>query len=382
MIVGLAIFWWLRWEPKKTERANPLARLTNAASPKPSAPAVGKPPIVKASVPPMRLPSALTSTNPASLSNHLSLQTTKATVPLPDTRAANSSPVTAFAPRVARNIFEMQLALARQGISPGPFDGVLGSQTRAALGAFQHRENLPVTGEWDALTKSRLLLQSPPLTNYFVTTNDLTRLLPLGATWLAKWQQERLDYETVLELVAEKSQAHPVFVRQLNPTIDWTNIVAGAIVQVPNVAMPPTRDKAAFARIHLAGRTLQVFNAESNLLTHFPCSIAQQVEKRPVGELRVSVVASNPDYTFDPENFPESAEARQLSRKLVLKPGPNNPVGVVWIGLDRQGYGIHGTPRPEEVGRTESHGCFRLANWNAEYLKELAWVGMPVYVEP
>lgn len=276
----------------------------------------------------------------------------------------------------------MQSALARQGISPGPFDGVLGSQTRAALRAFQQRENLPVTGEWDALTKSRLLLQGPPLTTYVVTTNDLARLLPLGETWVAKSQQERLDYETVLELVAEKSQSNPGFVRQLNPAIDWTNIVAGAVVQVPNVEMPPARDKAAFARIHLAGRTLQVFDAETNLLAHFPCSIARQVEKRPVGELHMSVIASNPDYTFDPENFPESVEARQLTRKLVLKPGPNNPVGVVWIGLDRQGYGIHGTPRPEEVGRTESHGCFRLANWNAEYFKELARVGMPVYVEP
>jgi lipoprotein-anchoring transpeptidase ErfK/SrfK len=276
----------------------------------------------------------------------------------------------------------MQLALARQGISPGSLDGVLGSQTRAALRAFQQKENLPVTGEWDPPTRSRLLLAAPPLTTYLVTTNDLARLLPLGATWLVKSQQERLDYETVLELVAEKSRTHPGFIRQLNPTIDWTNIVAGAIVQVPNAEMSSARDKAAFARIHLDGRTLQVFDSGTNLLTHFPCSIARQVEKRPVGELFVSVIASNPDYTFDPDNFPESSEARQLKGKLVLKPGPNNPVGTVWIGLDRPGYGIHGTPRPEEVGRTESHGCFRLANWNAEYLKNLSWVGMPVFVEP
>ena len=80
--------------------------------------------------------------------------------------------------------------------------------------------------------------------------------------------------------------------------------------------------------------------------------------------------------------FPESPEARELKTKLVLPPGPNNPMGVAWISLDKPGYGIHGTPSPEQVGRTESHGCFRLANWNAEYLLKLAWVGMPVYVEP
>jgi lipoprotein-anchoring transpeptidase ErfK/SrfK len=91
---------------------------------------------------------------------------------------------------------------------------------------------------------------------------------------------------------------------------------------------------------------------------------------------------ANPNYTFDPDNFPESAEGKTLGRKLILPPGPNNPVGRAWIGLDRPGYGIHGTPEPENVGRTESHGCFRLANWDAVTLLKLAVVGMIVTVEP
>ncbi len=102
-----------------------------------------------------------------------------------------------------------------------------------------------------------------------------------------------------------------------------------------------------------------------------------------MGELHVAVIAPNPNYTFDPELFPESAEAKQSPGvKLILPPGPNNPVGMVWIGLDKPGYGMHGTPGPEAVGRTESHGCFRLANWNAELLLKVVWMGMPVYVEP
>ena len=80
--------------------------------------------------------------------------------------------------------------------------------------------------------------------------------------------------------------------------------------------------------------------------------------------------------------FPESEEAQQLGRKLILPPGPNNPVGVAWIGLDRPGYGIHGTPKPEQVGRTESHGCLRLANWDAQTLLPLVWVGLTVVVDP
>jgi len=131
----------------------------------------------------------------------------------------------------------------------------------------------------------------------------------------------------------------------------------------------------------LAEKILERFDANTNLLAHFPCSIAHSVSKRPVGGLRVAILAPDPNYTFDPEIFPESAEARQLKTKLVLPPGPNNPVGVAWIGLDRPRYGIHGTPNPEQVGRTESHGCFRLANWNAEFLLKLVTVGTPVIVE-
>jgi len=285
-------------------------------------------------------------------------------------------------PRAARNVFEAQIALARRGISPGSIDGAIGSQTRKAISVFQERENLPPTGVLDAETGARLTLDSPPLTTCVVTTNDLARLQPLGKTWLAKSQQSVLDYETELELVAEKSHAHPGLIRQLNPNVNWTNLTAGTVVKMPDVNYPAPTNQAAFAVIHLGDKFLEAFDEETNLLAHFPCSIAAHVEKRPVGELHVVVIAPNPNYTFDPELFPESPEARQLNQKLVLPPGPNNPVGVAWIGLDKPGYGIHGTPNPEQVGRTESHGCFRLANWDAEYLSHLVWVGMPVFVEP
>lgn len=285
-------------------------------------------------------------------------------------------------PRPVQNVLEAQLALARLGICSGSLDGLSGPQTRAALRAFQQKERMAVTGELDAATKERLLLAAPPYAAYAVTTNDLSRLQPLSRTWLGKSQQTALDYETILELVAEKGHSHPNLIRQLNPSIDWTNVAAGTTVRLPDVAYADDGAKAAFATISLAGKCLEAFDANTNLLAHFPCSIAQRVEKRPVGELHVAVIAPNPNYTFDPDVFPESAEGRQLGRKLILPPGPNNPVGVAWIGLDKPGYGIHGTPSPEQVGRTESHGCFRLANWNAEYLLRLAWIGMPVYVEP
>jgi peptidoglycan hydrolase-like protein with peptidoglycan-binding domain len=279
-------------------------------------------------------------------------------------------------------ILDAQVALDRIGISPGSIDGVPGSQTRAAIRAFQLREGLPLTGELDTNTRARITLASPPLVTCRVEAADLARLLPLASTWLGKSEQPRLDYETMLECIAERSHAHPSLIKKLNSTAEWMALLPGTELNAPAVTRDPPRSKAAFLRIRLGERTLQAFDATNRLLAHFPCSIASRVEKRPVGELRVTVLVPNPDYMFNPENFPESAEAQELGRKLHIKPGPNNPVGTAWIGLNLSGYGIHGTPRPEEVGRTESHGCFRLANWNAEYLLQLVTTGTPVRIEP
>ena len=118
------------------------------------------------------------------------------------------------------------------------------------------------------------------------------------------------------------------------------------------------------------------------ILFHAPVSIARRVDKRPSGELEVAVRVADPNYTFNPEILAGTAAREGITGKFIIQPGPNNPVGSVWIGLNLPSYGIHGTPEPEQVGRTESSGCFRLANWNAETLLGLVHDGMPVYVEP
>ncbi len=277
--------------------------------------------------------------------------------------------------------FELQLALARRGFSSGSMDGRAGSQTRAALRAFQADAGLPISGVLDSATRRALMLDPEPIATYRVTADDVARLRPLRRTWLGKSQQDRLDYETILELVAERSWSHPRLIRELNPRVNWSAVAVGAPLQVPQV-LPLPRTRAARLKIELGGKVLRAYDASANLIAFMPCSIARRVEKRPVGTLRVARVALNPVYTFNPEIFQESAEARRLNRKLDIPPGPNNPVGVAWIGLDKPGYGIHGTPEPEQVGRTESHGCFRLANWNAEYLAGIVSVGLPVVVEP
>jgi len=359
MAAGVAWLWWNAAKPK----AHPSAKKALAAA----AP---------------QLPSASQSQSPSApvISSNAPAR--------PKTTNAPLVVFTAGYPRAVQTPFEAQLALDRQGISSGSLDGKIGSQTHAAIRAFQRQMDLPVTGELDANTKSNLVLNTPPIMTYVVTSNDVARLQPLSKTWTGKSQQTALDYETMLELVSEKSHSHPDLIRRMNPSVNWTSVPVGTSLQLPDVTMDNPPGKAAFARISLSGKTLEAFDTDSNLLVHFPCSIAQRVEKRPIGDLHVAVLAPNPNYTFDPVLFPESPEAKEAPDvKLILPPGPNNPVGTVWIGLDKtdehiSGYGMHGTPRPEDVGRTESHGCFRLANWNAELLLKIVWVGMPVYVEP
>jgi lipoprotein-anchoring transpeptidase ErfK/SrfK len=360
-VLGGAV--WLWWHQKNSLKKTPPASVSKPVS-KPAAKPLADP--SKQIVPPLVLPT-----------NKIAPPKTVEPKPIviPLSTGANF-------PRPVRDTLEMQVALARRAISPGSLDAANGSQTRAALGAFQRSMKLPESAALDTNTRSLLTLAAPLLTNYLVSSNDLARVQPLGKTWLEKSQQTALAYETILELVAEKAHSHPLLIQKLNPGVNWTNFLPGLALKVPDVSYPEPEEQAAFVIIHLSGKYLEAFGAATNLLLHCPCSIAAKVEKRPVGSLKVSVLAPDPNYTFDPSVFPESPEAQALGRKLILQPGPNNPVGEAWIGLDRTGYGMHGTPNPEQVGRTESHGCFRLANWDAEYLVKLAWVGMPVEVVP
>jgi len=285
-------------------------------------------------------------------------------------------------PRPVENWLDVQIALARQAISCGSIDGVGGRQTAAGLRAFQERAGLDPTGQLDNATRARLTLVAPPFKQVTLTADDLASLQSLSKTWLGKSQQTALAYETALELLAERTHAHPKLLQRLNPNVDWSAITPNTRLNIPSIDRTEPLAKPAQLHISLSANTLQVRDEAGNLIAHCPVSIARLAEKRPEGELHITVVIPNPDYTFDPDVFPESAEAKELGRKLILPPGPNNPVGIAWIGLDRPGYGIHGTPLPEQVGRTESHGCFRLANWDALALLEIAVVGLPVLVDP
>ena len=295
-----------------------------------------------------------------------------------DTEAAPADDI-----RPVETWLEAQVELARRGFSGGSIDGIRGPQSVAALRAFQRGAGLKENGELDQATRESLLLTAPALAQHTFSVDELPRFHPVPATWLGKSGETILYYATPLEAAAERYHASPGLLKKLNPGMDWdTPMLPGTVIQVPAVERAVVAGKAAQLQVHLGRHELEATDETGRIIAHFPVSIARNVEKRPVGELHVIVVIADPNYTFDPEVFPESPEGKELGRKLIIPPGPNNPVGVAWIGLDRTGYGIHGTPDPEKVGRTESHGCFRLANWDARTLLDLAWVGLPVIVEP
>lgn len=279
----------------------------------------------------------------------------------------------------SNEILQAQIALANRGFSAGAIDGQAGFQFRDALKGFQLSQKLTETGKLDAKTKS-LLSTKTLYTTYIVTQKDLDSLTKNPKTWLEKSQAQALGYETVLELIGEKFHAHVNLIKRLNPKVDWIKPKVGIEIKVPNVTGFKTKEIAERIEVSVARKIIRVFNQKGELIAQFPCSIGKDKENIPTGDLKVANFAENPEYYFSPLLFVEAAEAEKIDKNLVIPPGANNPVGLVWIGLNKPGYGIHGTPVPESIGRTESHGCFRLANWDAKTLLKMVKVGMPVKV--
>ncbi|MFH0953283.1 MAG: L,D-transpeptidase family protein [Verrucomicrobiota bacterium] len=296
--------------------------------------------------------------------------------PVPAAYEPRAVPTNSF-----RDVVAIQTLLDRANMSCGCIDGVLGPKTRLALRTWQQVNGLPPTGEPDEGTRQRLGPLAGVFTTHVVGVDEGASLTPVPATWVGKSRVQRLGYETILETVAEKYHASQQAIRELNRNLSWPNPPAGTELVVPNPE-PFELRPAARMTISLGQKLFRVYDAGGRLLALFPCSIARDKAKRPIGELSVVNCASNPNFTFDPAVFTDDPESASIRNKLVIPPGPNNPVGVAWISLSLLGYGMHGTPHPEDIGKTESHGCFRLANWNAEKLLKMIAIGIPVTIEP
>ena len=296
--------------------------------------------------------------------------------------AYSTDRLTAARGRPIANPAELQIALIRNGFSPGSIDGLLGSQTRSALRAYQRRHDLQPSGELDPDTTDTLRIEDPCNAWLELDASDFQAIAPKPATWKEREFLDHMHYNSMLEMVAEHAQSDPDFITTLNPQINWDRLIPGSRIRIPLVEDYALEQPAASIHIQLADRSLQILDADQQVLFHCPVSIARRVDKRPSGQLHVKVRVADPNYTFNPAILTSTAAREGIQRKFIIPPGPNNPVGVAWIGLNLPSYGIHGTPVPEQVGRTESNGCFRLANWNARTVLQATQVGMPVNVLP
>lgn len=271
----------------------------------------------------------------------------------------------------------LQVQLDRRSFSCNCADGVWGPRTAIALLTWQTLQGVAATGVPDADTLDALGGDKDVLMRYTVSPEDHAALCAIPDDWDERAKLKAMGYETIQEMLAEKGHTSQKAIERLNPGLVWPNPPAGTEVVVPNCAAPKP-ERASSLRISLGRMEVTAFDVSGRLVALFPCSIAKDKARRPAGELTVKCVAPRPNYTYDPQLF-EPGGAKKA--KLVVPPGPNNPVGMAWIGLSLSGYGMHGTPIPERIGRAESHGCFRLANWNALKLIEMVEVGMPVIVE-
>ncbi len=269
-----------------------------------------------------------------------------------------------------------QVALDRAGFSPGIIDGGMGPKTQTALKAFQAFSKLPVTGNPDAATRAALGVDSQAaVTRYVITAADADDIAPPPEDWIAKSKAGRLRYASLAALVAERGHCSRWLIARLNPKVKLDRLVIGDGLLIPDVGSPSPAVRATRLDIDFDEKTISVIDKAGRVAALFHCSIAKHKWKRPSGSCKVVVVRRNPDYLFDPKMWPE---VKDVKKKLVIPPGPRNPVGLCWIGLSLDGFGIHGTPEPEMIGKTGSHGCFRLTNWDAVRLGQMVRAGTPV----
>ena len=264
-----------------------------------------------------------------------------------------------------------QIELDQNGFSCNTIDGVAGWKTDRA----------------EQVARGRPLKAHNPFRVETVTQADLDALVTIPEKPADKAKLPRMGYETIKEMFAERGHMSQRGLERLNPGVDWGNIQPGLKLVIPdfpsieNDLTPGKRKRkaAALVKVSLSRFEITAYDEIGNCIALFPCSIARDKNKLPPqGEQKITSYIPNPNYTYTPDFIPPGKKAA----KYVLPDGPNCPVGVAWMGLNLPGYGIHGTPRPESIGNAESHGCFRLANWNAARLYAMCQSGTRVIVEP
>lgn len=249
--------------------------------------------------------------------------------------------------------------------SPGAIDGANGKNTLKAIASFQQMNGLTPTGQltqetWDALVAKQT---KPAYVEYTITDADLKGPYAdsIPSDYALQAKMKGLYYTRVTEMLGEKFHMDENFLKKLNPTATFKK--AGEKIIVANVRNDLPEDIHLIVA-HKGARQLYLFNSRNQMIASFPATIGSTDTPSPTGTYKVVGVAKNPWYSYSPSNFIQGKNLKPLS----LPPGPNAPVGNIWIGLSKKSFGIHGTPNPSLISKTASHGCIRLTNWDANDL--------------
>ena len=278
---------------------------------------------------------------------------------------------------VGSAVLRAQILLDRWHFSPGEIDGQYGDNLRVSIAGFQATHNLPANGVIDAATWQLLNADpGPVLVPYTIAPADVAgpfEQIPHDPMDQAKLQS--LGYESPEEQLGERFHINPKLLAKLNP--DKNLAQAGEQILVPNVARQYTL-QAARIEVSKSKRTVTAFGPDGAPLAQYPATMGSVHDPLPIGAWKITVVQHNPVFYYNPDLF---WDAKPQDAKAKIAPGPNNPVGTVWMSLSKEHYGIHGTPDPGRIGHTESHGCIRLTNWDAEELSRMVKVGTPAILE-
>jgi len=270
----------------------------------------------------------------------------------------------------------LQVTLDKAGFSPGEIDGRLGKNTLRALEAYE-----------GAKRQKAVPAANGGLRDYTITKEDAAGPFSrVPADMMEKAKLKALNYASLLEMLGERFHIKPELLRQINP---GKRFAAGSTIKVPDVEetrVPDVRPQGQSAGATFAGNVtitvsksrsaLQVLDTRGSVVFRAPVTTGSEKDPLPIGVWQVTALSRNPTYNYNPKLFWDADPAHAKAR---VAPGPNNPVGVVWIDLSKEHYGIHGTPEPGKISYSESHGCVRLTNWDALKVASLVDKGTTVH---
>jgi lipoprotein-anchoring transpeptidase ErfK/SrfK len=285
---------------------------------------------------------------------------------------ADPAPGIPLTTKSSAEITALQVFLDREGISPGVIDGKPGSNVNKAIIAWEAMsgQTLDPNNSEDLLERLRFN-GGLPIVSYQITAADAAGpyVASIPEDYSQKAALPSMAYTSTTEALAERFHMDEAYLKALNPGVDFT--IPGSTIKVVSPGEPK---KAQVTRIVANKRIklLQAFDASGNLVAAYPASIGSSDTPSPSGTHAVQRIALDPNYTYNPKiNFQQGNN----DKILTIPPGPNGPVGSVWIALDKPTYGIHGTPEPSKIGKTQSHGCVRLTNWDARELAKMVSPG-------